>query len=183
MNSKVIELAKKLKALADRGIGGEKENAIMFLERLMQQHGITYAEIEGEAVSEHRVYFIKKDYDITRQIIASVIGKLSRANYSEYKYVQSNGKRAFGIVCSDADYLLIDAKLNFYLKAYEAELELFYHAFIQRNELYMKADSTKQSETIEEPQTEEELRRLERMHKMMRAMPKHQMQGLLNDNN
>jgi len=183
MNSKVIELAKKLKALADRGIGGEKENAIMFLERLMQQHGITYAEIEGEAVSEHVVYYIKKDFDITRQIIASVIGKLSRENYAKYKYVQSNGKRAFCINCTDAEYLLIDAKLNFYLKVYAAELELFYSAFIQRNELYMKADSTKQSETIAEPQTKEELQRLERMHRMMRAMPKHQMQGLLTDNN
>lgn len=179
MESKVIELAKKLKALADRGIGGEKENAIMFLERLMQQHGITYSDIEGDAVKEHKIYYDKKHFDITRQIIASVIGKLSRANYSEFKYVQSNGKRAFGIVCTDAEYMLMEAKLNFYIKVYEDEMALFYSAFIQRNELYQKAGSTTQQQ---EPEvlSDEELLRLERLIRMMRAMPKHEMQGLLN---
>lgn len=43
---KYIELAKKLKELADRGTGGEKVNAEQQLTRLMEKHGITLEDIE-----------------------------------------------------------------------------------------------------------------------------------------
>ena len=46
--SKYIELAKKLKALADRGIGGEKINAEKMLNALMKKHKISIEDIEGE---------------------------------------------------------------------------------------------------------------------------------------
>ena len=46
--SKNIDLAKKLKALADRGVDGEKTNAEAMLNSLMKKHNITIEEIEGE---------------------------------------------------------------------------------------------------------------------------------------
>ena len=39
--SEKIEILNKLKALADHGIGGEKENAQVFLERLMKKYNVT----------------------------------------------------------------------------------------------------------------------------------------------
>ena len=50
--SKNIELAKKLKALADKGIGGEKSNAEAMLNNLMKKHNITIEEIEGEKLMD-----------------------------------------------------------------------------------------------------------------------------------
>lgn len=44
-NSKYLELAKKIKALADRGVGGEKINAAAMLELHMTRHGITMENI------------------------------------------------------------------------------------------------------------------------------------------
>ena len=42
------ELLKKIKALADRGVDGERENAQAILYRLMEQYGISEAEIEED---------------------------------------------------------------------------------------------------------------------------------------
>ena len=41
MNDNILLLAKKLKELADRGIGGEKQNAEKKLKMLMSKYGIT----------------------------------------------------------------------------------------------------------------------------------------------
>jgi hypothetical protein len=43
--TKILDKAKKLKELADRGIGGEKENAKIMLDKYMIKHNITESEI------------------------------------------------------------------------------------------------------------------------------------------
>lgn len=43
-----VELLKKIKALADRGVDGERESAQTLLARLMEQYGISETEIEEE---------------------------------------------------------------------------------------------------------------------------------------
>ena len=45
--SKILEKAKKLKELADRGVGGEQDNAKDMLEKYMAKHNITMDEITG----------------------------------------------------------------------------------------------------------------------------------------
>lgn len=44
--SNKAELLKKIKALADRGIDGERESAQTLLARLMEQYGISETELE-----------------------------------------------------------------------------------------------------------------------------------------
>jgi hypothetical protein len=46
--SNKAELLKKIKALADRGVDGERESAQTLLARLMEQYGISETEIEEE---------------------------------------------------------------------------------------------------------------------------------------
>ena len=41
-----MDVIKKLKALSDRGINGEKENATKLLNKLMKKYGITEEELE-----------------------------------------------------------------------------------------------------------------------------------------
>ncbi len=50
---KYIELAKKLKAHADRGFDGEKINAEKMLNRLLEKHGITIEDIEQDKKSDY----------------------------------------------------------------------------------------------------------------------------------
>ena len=42
------EIIQKLKALSERGIAGEKENATKLLEKLMKKYGITEADLKNE---------------------------------------------------------------------------------------------------------------------------------------
>lgn len=46
--SNKAELLKKIKALADRGVDGERESAQTLLARLMEQYGISETELEEE---------------------------------------------------------------------------------------------------------------------------------------
>ena len=43
------ELLRKVKALAERGVGGEAKNAEEMLARLMEKYGISEDELGGEA--------------------------------------------------------------------------------------------------------------------------------------
>ena len=46
--SNKAELLKKIKALADRGVDGERESAQTLLTRLMEQYGISETDLEEE---------------------------------------------------------------------------------------------------------------------------------------
>lgn len=46
--SNKAELLKKIKALADRGVDGERESAQTLLARLMEQYGISETDLEEE---------------------------------------------------------------------------------------------------------------------------------------
>lgn len=54
MEEKTIQRIKKLQALAERGVGGEKETAAKMLQRLLEKNGISTLEEleEDEAVGE-----------------------------------------------------------------------------------------------------------------------------------
>ena len=58
MNKK-IEILKKLKALADRGIGGEKENAELLLKKYMKKYNISEKELNKD--EEKEVYINLKN--------------------------------------------------------------------------------------------------------------------------
>lgn len=81
--SKIIELAKKLKALADRGEGGEKVNAENKLQQLIKKYGITTEEIEGE---QQHDYFFKikttRERKLWMQIVALVNREIKK--YGEF---------------------------------------------------------------------------------------------------
>lgn len=53
MNKK--ELLKKIKALADSGVGGEKENAQKILAGLMKQYDISEEELSEENIKEFEI--------------------------------------------------------------------------------------------------------------------------------
>lgn len=177
MNEKLIELAKKLKALADRGVGGEKENATAMLERLMKKHGISLADIEGDQIRSHELKYSGKDKQFCRQVISSVLGSL-RGKVFEYKSSYSRAKVLI-IECTEAEFLLIDAKIDFYWKAYQEELEVFYSAFIQKNALWRKQDENEKEE--KQPLSPEEKAKLLRMVQLMEGINSHVMNPMLTE--
>lgn len=129
-NSKLITLLKKLKALADRGIGGEKLNAERMLHDLMLLHKISIEDIEG--VKKQRFDFdVPFKYDkLFWQIVSNVIVDWN-SRYTTYRHF----KRKFGVEMTHAEHLEIEAKFDFYCKDFEEQMKIFTSAYILKNKL------------------------------------------------
>lgn len=68
-------LLKKIKALAERGVGGEQENAEAILSRLMEKYGVSEDELDEETRKRHDFeYHGKEQEKILRQVVYKVTG-------------------------------------------------------------------------------------------------------------
>lgn len=127
---KIIELAKKLKALSDRGVGGEKVNAKKMLDKIMQKHGLTIEDIEGEKKSYTYFNVSEIQHQIFIQTVASVIG-------AGFELLKDRRKRKqFVLLLTAFEAIEIQMKYDFYWKLYKDELDIFTSAFIAKNDIY-----------------------------------------------
>lgn len=136
----------KLKALAERGVGGEKETAQAMLDRLMQENDISEADISQDVVKDHEFYYEKNMPFTTRllsQIAYSVFGDIDD-DKGVYNYVHKSKGRAC-VRCTDLEFLEVVAKYEFYVYHLAADLKILYNAFVSRNHLYPPKELTKPS--------------------------------------
>lgn len=160
---KYIELAKKLKELAERGVGGEAVNARFMLDKLMKKHGITLDEIEEDLVSDHPIKWEYSYLNLLAQVSASVIGE---ANI----YSKLHNKRThYFIRCTPAQFIEIEAKARFYLDAFKKEQKRHFTAFVYANNLF----PTNGSKVGKDEMTPEELAELRKALAMAENMDKH----------
>jgi len=169
--NKYIELAKKLKALADKGIGGEKINAKKMLESLLKKHNLSIEDIEGEKEDN---YFFKLKNDENRlwnQIVYSVRNDIKCYGKFPQKDIKRLGLTGnYCIQSTLSEYIEIEAKFNIYMKLYREELNIFYHAFCTANDLLVEPKS---KITIDDL-TPEEKKKLQRVDQMSKNIKKEQ---------
>lgn len=164
-NEKVISMLNKLRALSEKGVGGEKENARQFLIKLLNKHGLTLEDIEGEVKAEHGFRFKNEAH---RKFLGQIICHVCGINSDIYTY-KNHDKHVLQIVCTVAQMVEIKTRAEFYWKAYQEELKLFYRAFIHKNKL-----TAAREEGDEEPElTIKELEELEQIRQMMQGMRRH----------
>ncbi len=155
--SKYIDLGKKLNALAQRGIGGEKSNARRMLNNLMQKYDITKDEIEGEKINEYFFQITKKEFRLWHQIVRNIdqsidiYGCFPQKMIKEYKL-----KGNYSIKTTAANYIEILSKYNFYSNLLNTEYDIFFRAFIQANKLYIIRK--KGNDNLNKEEFEKELR-------------------------
>ena len=132
---RLLEKLKKIKALAEKGFRGEQVNAAVLLSDLMEKHGITEADLEGTQVS---TYWIRYKTIYERKLIFQLsYMHLGSGHASGCVGAYSGRKRKeVGIDCTPAQFIEIETDYQFYRKALEEELEVFYSAFIQKNDLF-----------------------------------------------
>lgn len=165
--SKAEELAQKLKALADRGIGGEQVNAQMMLEKHLKKHGITLEQLEENTEKFHQMQFTNKEHmDFSLQVISSVMGK--------GKYAYSKKDDYFEIKTTNVIFIECRAKIDFFWKILKEEQKLFYRAFIQRNGLWVLGTDLLGDDDRE--YTDEEIEASRKLHKLMGGMDEHDFQ-------
>jgi hypothetical protein len=131
--SKLIELARKIQALADRGLGGEKATASRMLEDFLRKHNMTLDDIETETREVRFFQFMLYHQDLFWQIVDSVLGTTSH-------WAVSNKKTEVGIISTASEEIEIKLKYETYSRHYEKEVKLFYRAFVQKNDIYWKGE-------------------------------------------
>lgn len=168
MNEKEA-LLKKLKALAERGESGERENAAAQLEKLLKKYGISEEELERDA---EQLCFFKYSQETERrllmQIVYSVTGKVGGGTVGTYT---GRRRKKVSVKCTAAQKIEIEALYAFYKVAFEKELETFYSAFYMKNNIYPPPELAAGKSFWE--LTEEERERSLKASMMASGMEKH----------
>ena len=170
-NHRVIELAKKIKALADRGIDGEQRNAIELLNDFLEKHGLTMDDIESETRADQFFACQKKQQQILRQIFFRVLGTDAS--------IWNSARKRYGFVVevTPAEQIEILAMFKHYWRAYEQQLEAFNYAFIMRNSLFAQDGEGRNYEDL----TQKEKDEFDRAQQMAGGMDKSEFFKQLND--
>lgn len=133
MTDKEKELLLKIKALVDQGVGGEKEAAEIKLKKLMEKLGISEDELNSN-VNYWYNFKLKKDkflYKLFFQILVNIY------NVHENSPAFKNNTRYDIYVFLPTDVAVeLEAKYEFYCNAFIEDLETFYEAFINSNNLW-----------------------------------------------
>lgn len=154
-------LLKKIKALAERGVGGEAENAEALLARLMEKYGVSDEELDEET---------RKRYDFTyhgreqRQLLRQVVYKVTGGYAYNLVYTATNRKvrTQLGADCTAAEKVEIEFLFDFYTRLWEKEKEAFLSAYIQKHRIFAeRSDITHVEMSLEES---------EKMYALMRGM-------------
>lgn len=169
--SKHIELIKKVKKLAEKGVAGEKTNAERMLKKLMIEHGITEKDLESYEVKNRLMVYKKKHESISVQSVLFVMGK----DVIMYNYPKK--RNSFIFKATDAEYIEIGLVVDFYSKKFDEEYDVFLSAFIQRNKLLPKDGGS----ADHKPGSEEQ-KKSGKVLKMMNSMDKHSMHKRLENN-
>ena len=128
------ELLQKIKQLAERGVGGEKENAEKMLKQLMKKYNISESELNSETIEmfETNVKDIFESKLLT-QIHYSVCGNINEDKF--VSYLPKNKKHAY-IFCTKAEFIEIEAKFKFYKEIWKKQLNTFFSAFINTERIF-----------------------------------------------
>lgn len=109
-------LLKKIRALAEHGVGGEAENAEKLLARMMKKYGISEAELDEETRVRHDfTYHGGEEKKILKQVVYKVTG-----GYTYELVYTASGRKVrtqLGADCTPAEKVEIEYLFDFYKKA------------------------------------------------------------------
>lgn len=137
-HDKITAKLAKIKALAERGVGGEKETAMRMYEELKKKYEIEDEEITLDAVMLH--WFGYKDdleEDLLTQIFFMVTG-----NRSYHRYIGDYRRRKKrGCECTEVEAAEITLLFSFYKEELKREMKAFMTGFKFKNNLFPDKDA------------------------------------------
>ena len=173
----ILDRLRKMKQLADRGVGGERENAERLLAEIAAQYGIDLATLEEEKLEDFYVT-LKESWKrkMLSQLCALKRQELKREGVSLENYRMTmwrcNKPNLYSVSnCTKAEWLELMAKLEVLSRAYKRQLDDFYKAFLMANNLLIEPDDDKEQQKL----SREERSRLFRVAQMSMGIEKSQL--------
>ena len=134
MDEKTIQRIKKLQALAERGVGGEKDTAAKMLQKMLEKNGISSLdELESEKY-EYTLFSYRGKHEI--KLLKQCIYKVLRAAGDRTSYRTRGTRQKIGIYCTKAQKIEIELEFEFYRNVFYEELSTFMDAFIQAQQIF-----------------------------------------------
>jgi hypothetical protein len=164
VDQKKLELIKKLRALAERGVGGEKEGAQKKLDQLMKKYDIQEMDLSDELEENHDFRY-RNEYEkiLLRQLFYKIVPDYKQKAYV-YKYGRGS-RTTMGVSCTKAQALQIQIEYDFYRDLWKEEVDFFMDAFIQKHRIF--AEPTEGGGTDESKMSKEDLFRMMAMMGVM----------------
>lgn len=132
MDAKLLERLNKIKALADRGVGGERENAEALLSRLLEKYNVSEEELILDTPSEHEFRFWGHyGADLFNQVVYSIVPE---SQIMRYRYKKNCHTRF--VKCTEAEAIQIKETFEFYRNHLDEGFKNYYTAFIMREEIF-----------------------------------------------
>lgn len=142
-------LLKKIRALAERGVGGEADNAEEILRRLMEKYGVSEDELDEVERRRHDFeYHGKEQETLLRQVVYKVTG-----GYAYNLVYRASGRRVktrLGADRTAAEKVEIEFLFDFYTRLWERERAAFLSAFIQKHRIFAIRDDIEPQEVSRE---------------------------------
>ncbi|UVL19621.1 DUF2786 domain-containing protein [Pseudomonas sp. B21-044] len=146
IDQKVQDKLRKLQALAERGVGGEKVNAQRMLERLLERHGLTLEDLADER-RETRWFPAPTRFDV--RLAAQILAKLCNTN-APGVYRSKNRPKQVGVDVTPAEAIEFELHYDILRKALTEHFKDAFSAFIQANRLYSNLPSDESSSAMSE---------------------------------
>ncbi len=164
---RLLQKIKRVQALAERGVDGEKDSAAALLETLMTRYNITEEDISAEReelawfrykTELERRLLLQVIYSITGKCAAGCVGTRSGRHWKQV-----------GTECTAAERLEIEISFEFFNAAMKSELERFYTAFVNKSRIFPPPDKAGFAPPPDEMSKEEALK----LAAMMEGMDRH----------
>lgn len=179
MDDVLIERLKKIQALAERGVGGEKITAQEKLKKLLDENNMTEADLNQE--EQHYYLFSYSGAPHRQRLLGQIIYKVlgHESHYSMYKSKGTRNK--YGIYCTPAQKIEIDLDYEFYCNLFETEIDLLLSAFIQKQDLF--PDDAPHNHINPSELNEQELEELKKLQMYQGAISKrYRPAGMIEEN-
>jgi len=131
-DAKVQAKLRKLMALAERGEGGEKENAQRMLEKLLARHSLTIDDLNDER-REIRWFSILNVYD--RKLAAQIMSKVCDT-CTPSLYTSKRRPKKVGVEVTPAEAIEFELHYDILRSALAAHFNDAFSAFVQANRLF-----------------------------------------------
>lgn len=143
MDDKKKQLLNKLKALAERGVGGEKETAQRKLQELMEKYEIDENDLSDDKKEK---YQFKYKNEFEKKLIKQIAYRTFKKEWSErmYTYSKGRGKRSIMLIeCTKAEEIQLRIEYEFYKDLWKEEAEFLFNVFIQKHRIFDPKGSCK----------------------------------------
>lgn len=134
MDDKTIQRIKKLQALAERGVGGEKETAEKMLRKMLKKNGIQSLEELEQEEYEYTLFSYNGQHEL--KLLKQCIYKVLTAAGDRTYYRTRGTRQKLGVYCTKAQKIEIELEFEFYKNIFYEELETFMAAFIQAQGIF-----------------------------------------------